>query len=178
MTTILGIAGSLRAGSFNRRLLEIAAEVAAPQLHIAIERGLGELPLFDEDREADPGPAVRGLCDRVRAVDALLLATPEYNRSIPGVLKNAIDWLSRVDALAGKPVAVIGVTTGPWGTRLAQSHLREVLAACEARVVPAPALFVRDAAARIDDPALRDALRAIVSRLDEASHRERSWVAG
>jgi chromate reductase len=154
---ILGIAGSLRAGSFNRRLLELAG--------VAI--GDIALPLFDEDREQDPGAAVISLRTRVRAADALLIATPEYNRSIPGVLKNAIDWLSRDDTLAGKPVAVIGATTGPWGTRLAQSHLREVLAACEARVVPTPALFVREAPTQIDDPALREKLRAIVSALAE-----------
>jgi chromate reductase len=170
MTAILGISGSLRAGSFNRRLLELAAEVAPSEVAVTIEPALDALPLFDEDleRATGGGPAVHGLRARVRAADALLIATPEYNRSIPGGLKNAIDWLSRPGpdrVLAGKPVAVIGATTGPWGTRLAQSHLREVLAACEAQVVATPALFVREAAARIDDPAARATLRAIVSRI-------------
>jgi len=95
---------------------------------------------------------VRALRDLVAAADGLLLATPEYNWGIPGVLKNAVDWLSRPpEVLIGKPVAIIGASSGRWGTRLAQAALRQVMTATESLVMPAPALFVRDAATMFDD---------------------------
>ena len=156
MIRVLGIAGSLRTGSFNRALLDAAAGIAPAGM--VIELADIALPLFDEDleRAGDP-PAVRALRERVRAADGLLIATPEYNRSVPGGLKNAIDWLSRdaPDAvLAGKPVAVIGATPGAWGTRIAKSHLREILTAVEARVLPGPNLFVRHASAAFEPSVL------------------------
>jgi chromate reductase, NAD(P)H dehydrogenase (quinone) len=137
---ILGIAGSLRAGSLNRRLLESAAEY----LPLDITDALGAVPLFNEDLERALPPGVRRLREEVRSADGLLIATPEYNHSIPGVLKNALDWLSRPApdrVLAGKRVAILGVTTGRWGTRLAQAHLRQVLTATECVVMPAPAIY-------------------------------------
>jgi chromate reductase len=112
---------------------------------------LGSLPLFDEDREGGAGggmDALRLLREEVAAADGLLIATPEYNHSIPGVLKNAIDWLSRPgpnEVLIGKPIAVIGASGGRWGTRLAQHALRQVLASTESLVLPSPMMFVRDA---------------------------------
>jgi chromate reductase, NAD(P)H dehydrogenase (quinone) len=173
---VLGIAGSLRGGSYNRRLLQAAAEAAPPGMTLAIYERLAAVPLFDEDLEqsAEGGPEpVRHLRAAVAAADALLIATPEYNWSIPGVLKNAIDWLSRAapdEVLAGKPIAVIGASAGQWGTRLAQSHLRQVLAATESVVMPAPALFIGKAERAFDvhgklvDASAHDALAALLRR--------------
>lgn len=176
--TILAIPGSLRRGSFNRGLLEAAAESAPGGMTITLYDGLASLPPFDEDleRETSGGPEpVRRLRGLVRTADGLLLATPEYNQSFPGVLKNAIDWLSIAapdEVLAGKPVAVVGATPGRWGTRLAQAALRQVLHATEAPVLPAPTLFVRDAAqlfdesGRLTDEPTRAALRVMLSSFD------------
>lgn len=172
---VLAISGSLRRESFNRRLLEAAIAAAPPGLQLSLDEGLRELPLFDEDleRATEGGPkAVRRLRDAVKAADGLLIATPEYNWSIPGVLKNAIDWLSRPgpeEVLVGKPIAIIGASSGRWGTRLAQNALRQVLAATESIVLPAPVLYVRDGAALFDaegalvDQPTREALTRILS---------------
>lgn len=176
MRRVVGIAGSLRRGSYNQRLLEAAAEAAPSGMTLVLFDGLGTLPLFDEDLErgSDCGPEpVRRLRDEVAAADALLIATPEYNWSIPGVLKNALDWLSRpapTEVLTGKAVAVIGASAGQWGTRLAQSHLRQVLAATESVVLPAPALFIRkaervfDGHGKLVDPTTQDALAGVLRR--------------
>jgi chromate reductase len=167
--SVLAIAGSLRSGSYNRRLLEAAAGCAPDGMSLVVYGDLATIPPFDEDLESDTPPSVRQLRERVRSADGVLIATPEYNQSLPGVLKNAIDWLSRGDeVLAGKPVAVIGATPGRWGTRLAQSALRHVLYATEALVLPRPSLFVReaaplfDAAGRLTDGPTRDALRTLL----------------
>jgi chromate reductase len=174
---VLAIAGSLRRGSFNRRLLEAAAGVAPADISVRVHSGLGSVPLFDEDLElataAGGGPPpVRDLRQQVAEADGLLIATPEYNQSIPGVLKNAIDWLSRPlpgEVLAGKPVAVIGASGGSWGTRLAQSALRHTLNATESLVMPSPALFVRTAASLFDgegrlvDRPTRERLAAVMA---------------
>ncbi|HEX9491843.1 MAG TPA: NADPH-dependent FMN reductase [Thermoanaerobaculia bacterium] len=129
------------------------------------------MPLFDEDLEGQNGPeAVAHLRQQVLAADGILIATPEYNQSMTGVLKNAIDWLSRPpdEVLAGKPVAVIGATTGGWGTRLAQAAVRQTLYAAEAIVLPKPALYIRDASSlfdsegRLTDQATRDMLDAVL----------------
>lgn len=167
MRRALGVAGSLRRGSYNRMLLHAAAAASPAALALDVDDGLAAIPMFDEDRECDPAyhAAVGALCERVMAADGLVIATPEYNQSIPGVLKNALDWLSRGDAMAGKPVAILGATSGRWGTRLAQSALRQVLAAMAARVMPAPALYVDAAGTRfasdgaLSDPALAGGLR-------------------
>jgi len=129
------------------------------------------MPPFDEDLEGQNGPeAVTRLRQQVLAADGILIATPEYNQSMPGVLKNAIDWLSRPpdEVLAGKPVAVIGATTGGWGTRLAQAAVRQTLYAAEAIVLSQPALYLREAAnafdseGRLTDHATRDMLDAVL----------------
>lgn len=165
MLSALAIAGSLRRGSLNRRLLEHAAALAPPELRVVVHPGLGDLPPFDEDLE--PGPAaVAELRRAVAAADGVLLATPEYNQSFPGVLKNAIDWLSRAapdEPLAGKPVALVGATAGRWGTRLAQAGLRPVLAATGALVLPAPMLFVADGERGLDDARTADGLRRLLA---------------
>lgn len=169
-TRLLGVAGSLRAGSHNRRLLEDLAAAAPPDLDLAVFEGLGEVPLYNEDVEAGGVPSgVRALADAVATADAVVFATPEYNQAIPGVIKNAIDWLSRpaVGApLRGKAVAVTGATTGLWGTRLAQTQLRGTLVACGAWLLPTPVLF----AARVEyegwiDPAVRAFIEAITTDL-------------
>ncbi len=167
--SVLALPGSTRRGSYNRRLAAAAAEHARPGMTVEVYGELSSIPLFDEDVERDGLPApVRRLRDQVAAASGLLIATPEYNHSIPGVLKNAIDWLSRTDVLAGKPVAVIGVTTGRWGTRLAQAALRQVLGATGSLVLPGPALFAADAERLFDktgslvDPATRTALASVV----------------
>ena len=162
---ILALSGSLRRDSFNRRLLQAAARLAPSGMQIDVSDALAGVPLFDEDLESATGGGPEGVW-RLRAAvataDGVLIATPEYNQSLPGVLKNAIDWLSRPapeEVLAGKPVAIVGASSGRWGTRLAQAALRQTLAATESRVMPAPMLFVRDAAQRFDatDGQLRDA---------------------
>lgn len=150
---IAGLVGSLRRNSFNRRLMEAARAFAPASLELKLIDGLGEVPVFDEDLEAGAGPAaVARLREAVSRADGLLIATPEYNQSMPGMVKNLIDWLSRADPspLEGKPVAVIGASSGPWGTRLAQAALRQTLIACGALVMPAPQLYVRSAGEAFD----------------------------
>lgn len=181
-TCVLAISGSLRRRSYNRALLAAAAECAPPGMSVDLLDPLADVPLFDEDLEQATGggpDAVRRLRARVAAADGLLIATPEYNQSMPGVLKNAIDWLSRPgpeEVLAGKPIAVIGASGGPWGTRLAQGALRGVLYATESRVMPPPALFVRDAAGLVDAEGrlvhtpTRDRLRTLLAAFGE-------WIA-
>jgi chromate reductase len=172
---VLGVAGSLRRGSYNRRLLEAAAECAPARLVVSVWEDLASIPPFDADLEQATGggpDSVRRFREQVGSVQGLLIATPEYNWSVPGVLKNAIDWLSRPapeEVLIDKPVAVIGASSGKWGTRLAQSALRQVLAATEAAVLPHPALFVREAetlfdpAGRLLDRPTREQLTAVLA---------------
>jgi len=155
MKNILSIAGSLRCMSFNRLLLDAAAQDAPAGLKI-VQYEISSIPLFNEDLEQQAGgpESVQRLRLAAAESDGLLIATPEYNWSIPGVLKNAIDWLSRAspeEVLAGKPVAIVGASSGPWGTRLAQAALRQVLTSTESLILPSPALFVRNAASAFDD---------------------------
>ncbi len=154
---VLCLAGSLRRDSWNRRLLHAAIDQAPSTLALTVYTDLGAVPLFDEDLERhDPaGPVgVQALRAAMVAADGLVIATPEYNHSLPGVLKNALDWLSREsplgEVLVDKPVAVLGASSGPWGTRLAQASLRQVLHTCGALVMPAPTLFMANAAAHFD----------------------------
>lgn len=171
---VVAIAGSLRRESCNRRLLDAAVELAPRGMEISIAREMGSIPLFDEDLEHQTtgGPTVvRTLRDAIGAADGVLIATPEYNHSFSGVLKNAIDWLSRpgpAEVLKAKPVAIIGASAGQWGTRLAQAALRQVLYATESRVLPAPALHVRscnllfDCGGRLTDEGTRETLRVLL----------------
>jgi chromate reductase len=138
---ILAIPGSIRRDSHNARLLRHLAERAPAGVEIELWDGLRSIPPYDQDQDevAGQGPApVAALRDAIREADGLLIATPEYNSSIPGVLKNAIDWASRPRAstpLQGKPAAVIGATTGSFGAVWAQAELRKVLGSAGARVV-------------------------------------------
>src|SRR3712207_4579286 len=135
---VLGISGSLRRGSHNRRLLRAAGDALPPGAELVEWDGLRELPAFDEDLEDRPPPVVRELLEAVDAADALLIATPEYNASLPGALKNAIDWASRPfpdNVLRAKPSAVIGASTGLFGAVWAQAEVRKTLKASGANVL-------------------------------------------
>lgn len=156
--TIIAIAGSLRRDSLNRRLLEAAPALAPPSLSIRIH-DLGDIPLFNEDLEVGEGPqGVARLREAVAGSAGLLIATPEYNQSLPGVTKNVIDWLSRGDpcVLSDLPVGLLGATSGPWGTRIAQSVLRHTLAACGALTMPTPQFYLAGAAGLFVDGAPSD----------------------
>jgi chromate reductase len=177
VTRILGISGSLRERSYNRALLEAARELAPPEVEIEVF-DLSSIPLYDADVEAagDPEP-VAALRAAVRDADALLLATPEYNRGTSGVLKNAIDWLSRpalASVLRWKPVAVMGASTGRGGTRRAQQQVRDALLFPGAIVLDEPEVAVPLAWERFDedgklvDEKTRESIRALLEGLAAA----------
>ena len=180
--SVLAIPGSLRRDSFNRRLLEAARDLAPAGVAVEIA-DLRPVPFYDGDVEAagDP-PAVRDLKVRIRRADALLIATPEYNGAVPGLLQNAIDWASRprgAAPLTGKPVAVLGCSPGPGGSARAQGLLRQVLANAGAEVLAGPELVVPRVADRFDaDGALRDeglaeGLRGLLGALADVAGRRR-----
>lgn len=139
MLRILGISGSLRRGSHNTSLLRAAAEALPPGVELEVYDGLRELPPYDPDLDAEPAdPAVARLREAIAEADGVMIATPEYNGSIPGVLKNALDWASRPfpdTVLRGKPVAVIGASTGLFGAVWAQAEVRKVLGVIGADVI-------------------------------------------
>lgn len=137
MTTILGLSGSLRRASFNAGLLRAVSELAPERVTIDVG-SIRDVPLYDADEEAEAGlpDAVQKLQSQLVGADALLLVTPEYNNGVPGVFKNAIDWMSRGPGLklfVGKPVAVIGASPGGFGTALAQDHWLPVLRTLKTR---------------------------------------------
>ncbi len=135
---ILAVSGSLRESSFNTSLLRAALEAAPDGVELELWEGLGDLPLYDEDLDSDAPESVRRLREDWAAADAILFSTPEYNGSIPGGLKNAIDWASRprLEAvLRNKPVAVVGASTGQFGALWAQQDLKRILGVAGARVV-------------------------------------------
>lgn len=168
MKTILGLSGSLRKASFNAGLLRAAADLAPEGVTITIG-AIRDVPLYDADLEAAEGlpAAVRTLQDQLARADGLLLVTPEYNNGIPGVFKNAIDWMSRGPGLAmfvGKPVAVLGASPGGFGTVLAQAHWLPVLRTLktalwtQGRMQVARAGTVFDDHGNLTDSATRDQL--------------------
>jgi chromate reductase, NAD(P)H dehydrogenase (quinone) len=137
---ILGIAGSVRRGSNNRGLVRGAGNPLPPGVELVEWEGLAGLPIFDEDLESDPPAPVQDFLDEIEAADALLIATPEYNASVPGGLKNALDWASRPfpeNVLKEKPAAVIGASTGLFGAVWAQAEVRKALKASGAHVLEA-----------------------------------------
>ena len=146
---ILAIAGSLRSESFNRKALQIAKQIASDLQTNVVELDLKtlDLPLFDEDMRTNGFPeSVKKLKDAISSADVLLIATPEYNHSIPGVLKNAIDWASdKTNPFEGKVAAIFGASNGLVGTLRAQLHLRQVLASLNVELVPQPQVFIRSA---------------------------------
>jgi chromate reductase, NAD(P)H dehydrogenase (quinone) len=173
---VLAISGSLRSGSYNSALLRAAAEEAPEGIELELWEGLKEIPPYDADDDVVPGPApVAALRDAIRAADAVLIATPEYNSSVPGALKNALDWASRplaTNAFRNKPAAVIGSSTGAFGAVWAQAEVRKILGAMGARVADVE-LAVGHAADKIDEAGnvaddeirlgLRDALDSLAS---------------
>ena len=149
---ILGIAGSLRKGSFNRMALKTAQGLVPAGASLET-LDLPDLPGFNQDNEKTPPAAVTELKAKIRAADAILLVTPEYNYSVPGVLKNAIDWAARPygdSAWKGKPVAIMGASAGVLGTARAQYHLRQMLVFLDMPAVNQPEVMIGGAAAKFD----------------------------
>jgi chromate reductase len=170
MNTIVGISGSLRKGSYNSALLRAAIELAPAELRIEVG-SIHDIPLYDGDVEAASGipSAVAALKDRIAAADGLLLVTPEYNQSLPGVFKNAIDWLSRpgqdiARVFGDKPVGIIGATPGAGGTRLSQTAWLPVLRTLGTRPWFGKQLYVAsagkvfDAGGKLVDPTIKQLL--------------------
>jgi chromate reductase len=184
---ILGISGSLRHGSYNTSLLRTVARLFPDDVEFEIWGGLKEVPPYVEDDDTDAAPvAVTALRDAIAGADAVFIATPEYNSSVPGQLKNAIDWASRplaTNPLRNKPVAVVGASTGAFGAVWAQADLRKVLAATGARVVEgevavghAPTRF--DEAGQLVDENLLEELREVLSELVDAVGARQSFPGG
>jgi chromate reductase, NAD(P)H dehydrogenase (quinone) len=182
---VLAISGSLRHGSHNSRLLRAAAALAPPSVELEVFEGLKDVPPYDEDDDVGSGPdGARRLREAIDAADAVLIATPEYNSSLPGQLKNAIDWASRPfpdNALRNKPVAVIGASTGMFGAVWAQAEARKVLSATGARVIDvelpvagADEAFDGD---RLADEELHHRLREILDELVAAARERHALVA-
>src|SRR5215212_6807286 len=171
---VLGISGSLRRDSYNTKLLRAAEELLPTVADFEIWEGLKAVPPYDEEDDVRPGPApVEELRRVVAEADAIIFATPEYNSSIPGQLKNALDWLSRpltANPLRNKPVVVVGASTGAFGAVWAQAELRKVLGATGARVAEAevavghaPTRFAEDDA--LVDEELREQLAEALDAL-------------
>src|SRR3954447_14446786 len=178
---VLAISGSLRRDSHNSTLLRAAAELMPPSVELEIFDGLKAAEPYDEDDDHGAGPAgARRLREAIEEADAVLISTPEYNSSIPGQLKNAIDWTSRPlgeNALWGKPVAVVGASTGMFGAVWAQAEVRKALAASGARVIEkdlpvghADEAFTDDG--RLADPELRDRYAELLDELVSLAEQE------
>jgi chromate reductase len=181
VTRILGISGSLRRDSHNTSLLRAAAEVAGPDVELVLYEGLKEIPPYDEDDDLHPRPeSVARLNEAIATADAVLVATPDYNASIPGQLKNAIDWVSRpiaTNVLRNKPVLVVGASTGAFGAAWAQAELRKVLAALGARVLdvelPVPHAHTRfEEGELIDDEIWANLAESVEALAAEIRERE------
>ncbi len=173
---VLAISGSLRRGSYNEKVLRAAAELLPSEVEFELWDGLKAVPPYSEDDDADLVPATAArLRTAIAGADALLIATPEYNSSIPGQLKNALDWASRplaTSVLRNKPVAVVGASTGAFGAVWAQAELRKVLAAIGARVSDVEVAIGHahesfDAGGRLVDDGLRRRLEEAVRSLVE-----------
>jgi chromate reductase len=150
---ILGIAGSLRKNSYNRALLRAAVELAPPDAEIEIF-DISEIPPFNQDFEADPPAIVAEFKNKIRTADAILFVTPEYNYSIPGVLKNAIDWASRPSgdsAWKGKPAAIMGASMGNIATARAQYDLRKIMVSLDMHTLNKPEIMVGNAHEKFDE---------------------------
>jgi chromate reductase len=179
---ILGISGSLRAGSHNTLLLRAAAELAPAGVELELWEGLRDVPAYDQDLDGvEPSPAaVDSLRRAVAGADAVLFSTPEYNHSIPGALKNALDWASRPHGkhpFIGKPVAVVGSSAGIFGAVWAQAELRKVLTAMGARVIETEVPVGQaqdkfDAAGRLIDETVGEQLADVLEALIASSTPE------
>lgn len=180
---IVGLSGSLRRDSHNTRLLRAAGTLLPEDAELVPFDQLGAIPPFNEDDEHTPPPAVAALKQAIAQADALLVSTPEYNHSIPGVLKNALDWVSRPVAetpLRGKPAAVIGASTSLFGAVWAQAETRKVLGATGAKVVDRE-LPVPQAEETLGEDGLpldADARDSLQATLDELVELARSSARG
>ena len=179
MTTILGICGSLRKGSFNAAALRAAQELAPAGMTIETF-DIASIPLYNEDVKAQGfPPGVADLRAKIKAADGLLFATPEYNYSVPGVLKNAIDWCSRPpeQPLDGKPAAIMGASTGKLGTARAQYHLRQICVFVNVLPVNRPEVMLSgaaklfDADGRLTDEPTRKFIGDMLMSLQDWTHR-------
>lgn len=153
---ILGVLGSLRKDSYNRYALKVAQEMVPPEVILHLFE-LHDIPPFNQDDEQTLPPAVHELKRWIRAADAVLFATPEYNHSLPGMLKNAIDWASRPlgdNSWQGKPAAIMGASLDHMGTVRAQCHLRQILVALDMSVINRPEVMLGNAAQRFDGEGL------------------------
>jgi chromate reductase, NAD(P)H dehydrogenase (quinone) len=170
---ILGVSGSPRAESYNTALLREAAKLAPAGAQVELWEGIGDLPIYDQDLEADVPESIRRLREDWGSADAILFATPEYNGSVPGGLKNAIDWASRPTtdaALRNRTVAVVGASQGQFGALWAQQDLRRILGIAGARVVgePVPVSRVHEGYDESAIDGIRDVLEALVQAADPA----------
>jgi chromate reductase len=183
---VLGVSGSLRADSHNTAILRGARELMPTGVEIELWDGLRDIPPYDEDTDAEPvPPAVAAFRAALAGADAVLFSTPEYNSSIPGQLKNALDWASRplaTSVLRNKPVAVVGASTGAFGAVWAQAELRKVLGAIGARVVEGEVAIGHahqklDADGRLSDDNLREEFAEVVEGLVEAVRARTAAIA-
>lgn len=174
---ILGFAGSLRKKSYNRMALQTASELIGSDAEFEIYE-LDDIPLYNEDVRKEGFPdSVGDFRERIRRADALLIASPEYNHSITGVLKNAIDWVSRPpdQPLNDKPVAIMGATSSIWGTVRSLEHLRQVLHTLNARVLVKPEVLIAHAAEKFDEHGnLTDKMTRTF--IDELVHELVTWT--
>jgi chromate reductase len=175
MITILGFAGSLRQGSYNRALLRNCLELLPPDASLEVFE-LDGIPPFNQDMEASPPPKVIEFKRKIEAADAILVATPEYNHSIPGVLKNAMDWASRPssqNSFKGKHVALMSAATGLLGGVRAQMHLRQCFVFLDMYAVNKPEIFITFAAqkfneqGRLTDSQTRELIKMLLANLAE-----------
>ncbi|MER5890547.1 NADPH-dependent FMN reductase [Streptomyces sp. NPDC001941] len=177
----LALSGSLRAGSHNTGLLHALKAQAPTGVTVDVHQGIGALPHFDQDLEAHPPAAVVELRERVREADGLLIATPEYNSAIPGVLVNALDWLSRPpgdSVLRAKPTAILGASPSQFGTARGQLVLRQILHRVQAPVVAHPEVTLFQSHRRFDaegaflgDDFTEGLLRELLDELVHLTHR-------
>ena len=180
--TFCAISGSLRSGSYNTAALRAAAELA-PEGVTIVEEGLADIPIYNEDLKAAGFPAaVSRLQAAIASADAVLIATPEYNYSVSGVLKNAIDWVSRTDPqpFANKPVAIMGASPGALGTARAQYDLRKMFVYLDAHLLNKPEVMISAAHTRFDadgkltDEATRKFLASLLTALRDWTQRLRT----
>src|SRR5438067_2524848 len=177
--TILGIPGSLRRGSYNRSALRVAQQLVPSRARLEVAE-IGQLPLYNQDLEAEPPGTVADFKRRIRGADAVLFVTPEYNYSVPGVLKNAIDWASRPygdSAWNGKPAAIMGASPGAMGTARAQYHLRQMLVFLNMFPINQPEVMIAHAEERFDqegkltDVITKEFILALLQNLVEWTRR-------
>ena len=178
----VGLLGSLRKGSYNAMLMRAAAELLPSDVTLTVAP-IGDLPHYDADLDAAGAPeAVRRFKAQLRAADAIVIVSPEYNYSVPGFLKNAIDWASRKPdpALEGKPGLIMGVSTGAFGTVRMQHHLRQICVAVDVRLLTRPEIAIGraqerfDAEGRLVDESTRDLVRSGLAALSAWTLRLRA----